>query len=230
MTYIEEKFGRKENQYEAMLKMMIEKHCKMMNDRLKRFPKKVLKDIPKLNIPDGEVMKYGGQEFKLKAKANDATLVYDKLSSQAQISNYNSFLKNFRASSRGKSPELEKAIFNDFQAQLVRDFAKQKDSLYETVAVLNAVMRWLRKDNKDKIKKNSEVDKEETALPSSELASSGINVDKSDVESSARDDENDAEITPAKESVSFDSYEKWMEHYMERVTIENNPSFEPDYL
>lgn len=229
MNYVEEKFGRKDNQYDEMLNMMIDQHCKMMNDRLRRFPQKILKDIPKLNIPDGEVMNYGGQEFKLKAKALDATMVYDKLSSQAQVYNYKTFLKNFRSSSRGKSPELEKAIFNDFQAQLVKDFAKQKETLYETVAVLNAVMRWLRKDNKDKIKKNSEVNKEETAMPSSDLASSGIRVNSSDIDSSTRKDNSDTEIAQAKESVKLNDFEKWMSPFMES-TIPSKASFDPDYL
>ena len=217
-----------EDKYVGLLKSMIESHCKMMQGRLSRFPQKVIKDIPKLNIPDGEVMSYGGQELKLKAKALDATLVYDKLSSQAKISNYNTFIKNYKAASRGKSPELTKAIFNDFQAQLVKDFAEQKENLYETVAVLNAVMKWLKKDNKEKIKKNSRIDKEETATPTSDLATDGISADSSDVEASSRDDQSDAEITPV-ESAHLDDHEKWMEPFMES-SIESAGSFEPDFL
>jgi len=229
---------RKENtqkQYEALLKDMINKHCVTMKARLQRFPQKIVKDLPKLNIPDGEIMTFDGQEYKLKAKANECSLVYEKLISQAQPKNYHSFLQNFRAACKGRKDELVKTIYNEFQAQLVKDFTEQKRSLYEAVAIMNAVVRWLKKDNKEKIKKNSQVDKNTTPTPTSDLSSAASDVNSDDVSQSKRDDEDfagageGADTSVGNESAELNEYEKWMEPFLES-TIPSKGSFDPDYL
>lgn len=222
-------------QYEELLKEMIHKHCKTMQERLKRFPQKVVKDMPKLNIPDGEVMQSDGKEYNLKARANECTLVYDKLMSQANPSNYSSFLKNFKTSAKGKDPEVVKTIFNDFQAQLVKNFTEQKRELYDAVATMNAVVRWLKKDNKEKIKKNPSIDKEEAPTPTGDLTDNTSDVSTSDVNQSKTDEDEDFvraerdDTAPKQESASYEEFEKWMSFYTEN-TIPKNGSFEPDYL
>lgn len=221
-------------QYEDLLKEMINKHCTTLQERLKRFPQKVVKDMPKLNIPDGEVMQANGKEYNLKARANECTLVYDKLMSQAKPSSYSAFLKNFKNSAKGKSPEVVKTIFNDFQAQLVKNFSEQKQELYDAVTTMNAVVRWLKKDNKEKIKKNPAVNKDDAPTPTSDLTNSSSEVSSSEVDQSKQEEENDfvaagKDMNVQNESTTYEEFEEWMRIYTEN-TIPKNGSFEPDYL
>lgn len=135
--------------YYQLLKRRIEAYCNDLKEKLKRIPVSTLKKVQTMDISDEEIVTIRENSYPLKVKAKDCVENYKKLREKTKRSEYHKYLSLFRETARNK-PEINgKTIYNTVEMEMVKEFETHKETLYEVLIVMNALIRYLKAKNKE---------------------------------------------------------------------------------
>ena len=131
--------------YYLSLKKKINAHCYTLDQRLRRFPIKLLNKIKRLEIPEEETIIIQEESFPLKEKLPELFTNYKELKKKSKARYYQSYLSSFLKESNKKEAKEMKEIYVKIEEDLSREIESQKETLYESLTILNQTIKFMKK-------------------------------------------------------------------------------------
>lgn len=135
--------------YYLLLKKRIELYCEDLKEKLKRFPRSVIKKIGHLEIPPEEIVMIKENSYPLKVKVKELSENYKLLYQKTKTGEYKKYLDIYRGELRDKKDINPKTAYNTAEMEMMKEFELQKEKLYEALIIMNALVRYLKRKNKE---------------------------------------------------------------------------------
>ena len=137
--------------YYLLLKKRIQLYCDDLKEKLKRFPRSFIKKIGYIDIPPEEIVMIKENSYPLKIKVKELSQNYKLLYQKTRTSEYKKYLDMYRSELREKKDIDPKTAYNTVEMQMMKEFELQKEKLYEALIIMNALVRYLKRKNKEEL-------------------------------------------------------------------------------
>ena len=87
--------------------------------------------------------------YPLKIKVKELSQNYKLLYQKTRTSEYKKYLDMYRSELRDKKDIDPKTAYNTVEMQMMKEFELQKEKLYEALIIMNTLIRYLKRKNKE---------------------------------------------------------------------------------
>ena len=135
--------------YYLLLKKRIQLYCDNLKEKLKRFPRSIIKKIGHIDIPPEEIVMIKENSYPLKIKVKELSQNYKLLYQKTKTGEYKKYLDMYRSELREKKDIDPKTAYNTVEMEMMKEFELQKEKLYEALIIMNTLVRYLKRKNKE---------------------------------------------------------------------------------